>query len=150
MLNIYLHDDISIEKFNDVYFNKFTFSNLDINIAREVVKSIDGVILQDNKKFVSKITGGEVALDCLSTGCKTVLNVIFNSNKIFSAVECGTNALYYIYKLRTGSIYLDNLLLPSFEDFDVDICVIDKNKQEHLFKNTLEAKSWYGGYKNEI
>lgn len=145
MLNIFLDEKANMVKYNDFYFNKYTFSQMEFEKAYNVIKSIDGVLLQDNMMFKSKITGGEVTLDCLSTGCKTVLNVIFNKDRVISALECGVNALYYLYQHCSGSIYLKELITPYFDNLVIDVCVMVKDKQL-FFKDTYSLREWYRGY----
>lgn len=143
MLTIYLGGTgDNVVNFNDVFFNKYTSSNLDLGKAKEVVKIIDDCILTDESKVISKFTGGELDLSNLSTGCKTVLNVLFNKNKIFNAEECGTNALYYLYKLSNGSIYLKDIVTPLSDCFSVNIRVV-YNDDEFLFSDTDKLGCWY-------
>lgn len=51
-------------------------------------------------------------VDCLSTGCKTVLNVLYFPDKIFCMKECGENALEVLYALDQGAVYSDYAMIP--------------------------------------
>lgn len=43
---------------------------------------------------------------------KTVLNVLYNSDKVFCLKECGNNALEVLYNFETGNVYSDYALIP--------------------------------------
>ena len=51
-------------------------------------------------------------VDKLSAGCKTVLNVLYNPDKVFCLKECGNNALEVLYNLEAGNVYSDYALIP--------------------------------------
>lgn len=46
-------------------------------------------------------------IDKLSSGCKTILNIIYFPDKVFSIQGCGNNALDIIYSLENGNVYSD-------------------------------------------
>lgn len=77
---------------NDVFFNQKTVLKLD-DKANAIVERIDESELDGKYKIKSKFNGVTLDIDCLSTGCKTVLNVLYFPNKVFCLKECGDNAL---------------------------------------------------------
>lgn len=77
---------------NDVFFNQNTVLKLD-DKANAIVERIDESELDGKYKIKSKFNGVTLDIDCLSTGCKTVLNVLYFPNKVFCLKECGDNAL---------------------------------------------------------
>ena len=93
-------------KINDVYFNKYTSAKLDKR-AEEIIYRIDSSKMIDQYTISSRFDGTRLNIDKLSTGCKTVLNIMYNPDKIFDVSECGENALEVIYSLETGRIYCD-------------------------------------------
>ena len=103
MMNLYLTEPEMIVNANDSFFNKYTFGNLDYTQAKNIVREIDKVELTEDFKIKSHFTSGELDLSKLSTGCKTVLNVVTYPNKVFNVIECGLNALNVMYKISIGN-----------------------------------------------
>ena len=72
-------------------------------------------------------------------GCKTVLNVLYNPDKVFCLKECGNNALEILFGLNAGNVYSDYALIP----FEMDTV----NIQTSLGKKTIcdyeELKEWW-------
>lgn len=89
---------------NDIFFNKYTAKLLD-DKAKDYIFKIDGSEYVNKYVIHSKFDGMSLNIDKLSTGCKTVLNIIYNPEKIFDIRECGENALDIIYALSKGNIY---------------------------------------------
>ena len=76
---------------NDVYFNKYTSDMLDEKAAN-IIKKIDCSEMLDKYTIRSRFNGNVLNIDKLSTGCKTVLNIMYNPDKVFDICECGDNA----------------------------------------------------------
>lgn len=149
MLRIYLNEQRDVVNANDSYFNKYTFEKLDYEQAKEIIKSIDGVDLTKDFKVKSQFTNGEIDLSKLSTGCKTALNIATNPQEVFTAIECGLNALNVIYRKSIGKICMKELITSITENIKCDILVID-DKGERAFTDTKSMRDWYvGEYKNE-
>lgn len=143
MLRIYTDKVDNIINFNDAYFNKHTINHLDKTETRNIIYAIDGVV-SDGDTIISKFTGAKLDLEHLSTSCKTVLNVVFNTDKVFNAIECGKEALIYMYKQCEGNIYLEDILLPIDESFSIDVSV--NYLGNWLGFNSIESlRSWYQG-----
>ena len=62
--------------------------------------------------------------DQLSTGCKTVLNVLYFPDKVFCLKECGNNALEILYSFDKGNVYSEYAMIP----FDME-CVKVQTKE---------------------
>lgn len=87
MITIYKDKkDIPVDKeyieLNDVFFNQNTVSKLD-DRANAIIENIGDSKLIGKYKIESKFNGVTLDIDCLSTGCKTVLNVLYNPEKVF-------------------------------------------------------------------
>ena len=104
---------------NDVYFNKYTSDMLDEKAADIIKKMLN--------------------IDKLSTGCKTVLNIMYNPDKVFDICECGDNALDVIYSLPEGNVYCDYPFI-SFDMEKVNVC--DKSGV-HEVTSYEELKEWW-------
>lgn len=123
---------------NDVYFNKNTVNLLD-DRAYKIAKLIDKVELIDNYKMMSRFDGTVMNTDRLSSGCKTVLNIIYNTDKVFDIRECGDNALDIIFTLEKGNVYCDYPMI-SFDMSEVKI--FDKNTTR-IIGDYDELKEWW-------
>lgn len=143
MLRMYVRGDKSnVVDVNDVYFNKFTFNKLDYSTASRIIKEIDGVELTQDFKIISKFTDGLLDLSKLSTGCKTVLNILYNQDRIFNITECGRNALILIYKLSVGNVYVMDLVTPVRSNIKCDIEVV-YNDSTCKFSSISDLRNWY-------
>lgn len=103
--------DVEYVELNDIYFNQSTARKLD-DRARKVIGIIDEAKLVSKYKICSKFNDIVLDVDRLSSGCKTVLNVLYNPDKVFCLKECGNNALEVLYNLEAGNVYSDYALIP--------------------------------------
>lgn len=69
----------------------------------------------------SRFNGTVLNIDKLSTSCKTVLNILYNPDKVFDICECGDNALDVIYSLPHGNVYCAYPFI-SFDMKQVNVC----------------------------
>ena len=130
--------DMDYVELNDVFFNQNTVSKLD-DRANAIVEKIDASKLIGKYKIESKFNGVALDIDCLSTGCKTVLNVLYFPEKVFCLKECGDNALEVLYELDAGAVYSDYAIIP----FDMkDVRVSDQNGIR-VISDYEELKEWW-------
>lgn len=131
-------DDMDYVELNDVFFNQNTVLKLD-DRASVIVEKIDASRLIGKYKIESKFNGVTLDVDCLSTGCKTVLNVLYFPDKVFCLKECGDNALAVLYALEAGAVYSDYAVIP----FDMNgVKVYDKKGMREISKYE-ELKEWW-------
>ncbi len=123
---------------NDIYFNQNTVLKLDER-AKKIIEQIDNAKLVSKYKIVSKFNSVILDIDCLSTGCKTVLNVLYNPEKVFCLKECGNNALEILYQLEKGMVYSDYALIP----FNINVVVKCVSKTEQRIDDYEELKEWW-------
>lgn len=123
---------------NDIYFNKFTVSLID-DKAAEIISKIDNSVMLSNYTISSKFDGGVLNIDKLSTGCKTVLNVLYNPDKIFDIRECGDNAIDVLYGLQTGNICCDYPLIS----FDMIEAKVYTPNGIQTMSSYEELKEWW-------
>lgn len=123
---------------NDIYFNKFTVSLIDDKAAK-IISKIDNSVMLSNYTISSKFDGGVLNIDKLSTGCKTVLNVLYNPDKIFDIRECGDNAIDVLYGLQTGNICCDYPLI-SFDMIEAKVYTPDGIQTMSSYE---ELKEWW-------
>ncbi|MBR1817093.1 MAG: DUF4869 domain-containing protein [Lachnospiraceae bacterium] len=123
---------------NDVFFNQKTVSRID-DRASVIVEKIDASKLIGKYKMESKFNGVTLDIDCLSTGCKTVLNVLYFPDKVFCLKECGDNALEVLYGLKTGAVYSDYAVIP----FGMREVNISDKRGIRVITDYEELKEWW-------
>ena len=84
--------DMEYVELNDLFFNQNTVSFIDKQ-AEEIIEILDNSKLISKYKIYSRFDEITLDIDRLSTGCKTVLNVLYYPDKVFCLKECGNNAL---------------------------------------------------------
>ena len=130
--------DRELIEWNDYYFNRNT-ADLIGESAALVLSRIDGADLLTQYTIRSSFNGDTLNIDKLSSGCKTILNIIYNPDKVFSIKECGDNAIDYIYSLDNGSVYSDYPVI-SFNAVRVNVCDSKGVKEIDGYE---ELKEWW-------
>lgn len=123
---------------NDVFFNQKTVSRID-DKASAIIEKIDASKLIGKYKIESKFNGVTLDIDCLSTGCKTVLNVLYFPDKVFCLKECGDNALEVLYGLKAGAVYSDYAVIP----FDMNEVNVSDLSGTRVISDYEELKEWW-------
>ncbi len=123
---------------NDVFFNKNTALLLDSR-AKKIIQEIDGATMAGKFKIRSKFNQVTLDVDCLSTGCKTLLNIVYFPDKVFCLKECGDNVLEAIYALEHGSVYSDYAMIP----FDMSAVSVYDSTGSHVIDDYEELKEWW-------
>lgn len=153
MLTIYF-DKESIESrglelinFNDQAFAKDIKDEF-LKSNKEYIKKIDDSEYIGDFKIKSKFTDTEVYADKLSTGCKTIFNVLFNADNdriVINTIECGYNAINEIMSLDKGNVYI-----PMFGLINVPKTVkVIKNNKEYIVSNISELAKLIEGEEDE-
>ena len=107
---------------NDWYFNLYT-SNLEFTDEdRAVILKIDHAKLIENKQIETKYGIGTVRN--LSSGCKTLLNVLKNPGKVVNADECGKNVLDILFSMDGILLYMTRPERIEISD-NMEICIND-------------------------
>lgn len=127
---------------NDIFFNKNTVLVLD-DRAKIVIEKIDEAELDGKFKIKSKFNGVTLDIDCLSTGCKTVLNVMYFPEKVFCLKECGDNAVEVLYALDKGYVYSDYAVIP----FDMETVQVYSGNETKVINDYEELKEWWNNEK---
>ena len=103
---------------NDLYFNLNTgneeMSQNEINLIQQV----DEARLTTDKHIETKYGLGTIRN--LSSGCKTLLNIVKHPDKVVNVEECGPNVLEIIFTLDNIKIYMSRPTLFDIPD-DVQI-----------------------------
>ncbi len=130
--------DMEYVELNDIYFNQNTARKLD-DRASKVIGIIDGAKLISKYKICSKFDDIVLDVDKLSVGCKTVLNVLYNPDKVFCLKECGNNALEVLYNLEAGNVYSDYALIP----FEMPAVSVQTSLEKKEICDYEELKEWW-------
>ncbi|MDO5150614.1 MAG: DUF4869 domain-containing protein [Oscillospiraceae bacterium] len=99
--------EVNVISQNDVYFDGLT--GLTGNeVEAKILSTIDKARYCSSRSFYSRASG-TIALDKsqLSTGTKTLLNVLSSPDLCFNVCECGDNVLELIPLIVQGKIYWD-------------------------------------------
>ncbi len=123
---------------NDIYFNQNTALKLDER-AEKIIETIDEAKLISKFKIRSKFNDIVLDVDKLSAGCKTVLNVLYNPDKVFCLKECGSNALEVLYGLVDGNVYSDYALIP----FEMDTVNVQTSSGKKEINDYEDLKEWW-------
>ena len=123
---------------NDIYFNEVTCDLTDER-AHEIIKKIDSSDFVSKYKIRTRFGDDILSVDKLSSGCKTVLNVLYNTNKVFWLMDCGENALEILYGLENGNVFCETPMIP-FEMPPVEACNTDESR---VIDDYEELKEWW-------
>lgn len=111
-------------KLNDAYFTFYTSNKKLSSLSIEMMKKIDNAVLKSDGRIETPF--GTTTLSNLSTGCKTIINIIENPDKLVNVVECGSNVLNEIFKLDEIRIVMpfnNYVVFPN----SVEVCLDDKD-----------------------
>ena len=97
--------------------------------VRDVLREVENAEYTSPTFFTSHTFNlGAVNISCLSTGTKTVLNIINHPDKCFDIRECGANAQTAILKLNRGHVLLEGLPMEWLgDDIPIDVVLLGKH-----------------------
>ena len=94
---------------NDLYFNLNTSNEEMMEEDRKLIHQADDAVLTPDKHIETKYGLGTIRN--LSSGCKTLLNIVKHLDKVVCVEECGPNVLKLIFQMDNIKIYMSR---PSF------------------------------------
>lgn len=117
MIDIYTEKKDSVDWIiqNDLYFNLHTGNEEMSEKEVQLIKEIDHAELTEDKHIVTIYGLGTIRN--LSSGCKTLLNIVKHPDKVVCVEECGPNVLKVIFCMNDIKIYMSR---PSFADIPND------------------------------
>lgn len=111
----------SVVKDNDSFFDVYT-DLTNSSIAVDILMGVDEARFNSDVTFVGRTPDvGALNKMCLSTGTKTLLNIIQHPDVCFDVSECGINALQFIPRIKDGIIIWRFPLIPYRGKKDCDI-----------------------------
>lgn len=126
MLTVYLNVSNVKEKLitiNDVYFNSHV-DKIDFYKAEivDIMMTIDGAVYKGDGLYQSKFNNQIISMSNLSTGCKTLINIVSFTDMIFDISGCGENAFDYIFKkLVQGNAYMRFDYMPQSINQEINV-----------------------------
>ena len=115
---------------NDLFFNLHTGNEEMSEKDKKMIKQIDGAILTSDKHIETQYGLGTIRN--LSSGCKTLLNIVKHPEKVVCVEECGPNVLKIIFAMDNIKIYMSRPTLADIPDAaeirfnDSDIVIVSK------------------------
>lgn len=146
MIYIYTNrQDNGIMK-NDWYFNLYTSNEEFTETDKDLIWQIDNAKLTKDKKIETKYGLGTVRN--LSSGCKTLLNVVKNPQKVVNADECGKNVLDVLFAMDNIRLYMSRPERISISEnsqicFNETDIVTGKKGYEHWWSKEYERRNLY-------
>ena len=131
-------NDMEYIELNDLFFNQNTSVLIDKR-AEKFIETIDDAKLIGKYKILSRFDDVAIDIDRLSSGCKTVLNVLYYPDKVFCLKECGNNALEILYHLEKGYVYSEYALIP----FTMDSVMVQTKSMKKIISDYEELKEWW-------
>ena len=100
--------------YNDLYFNLNT-GNEDMSQKEiDLIQQVDEAKLTPDKHIETKYGLGTIRN--LSSGCKTLLNIVKHPDKVVNVEECGPNVLRIIFTMDNIKIYMSRPTLFDIPD----------------------------------
>lgn len=89
---------------NDLYFNLNTSNEEMSQKEIDLIQQVDNAKLTPDKHIETKYGLGTIRN--LSSGCKTLLNIVKHPDKVVCVEECGPNVLKIIFTMNNIRIYM--------------------------------------------
>lgn len=103
---------------NDLFFNLNTSNEEMSDNEVALIKQVDDAKLTPDKHIETKYGLGTIRN--LSSGCKTLLNIVKHPEKVVCVEECGPNVLKVIFAMDNIKIYMSR---PSLADIPDDTII---------------------------
>ena len=99
---------------NDLYFNLNTSNEEMSQKEIDLIQQVDNAKLTPDKRIETKYGLGTIRN--LSSGCKTLLNIVKHPDKVVCVEECGPNVLKIIFAMNNIRIYMSRPTLTEIPD----------------------------------
>jgi hypothetical protein len=99
---------------NDLYFNLNTGNEKMSQYEINLIQNVDNAKLTSDKHIETKYGLGTIRN--LSSGCKTLLNIVKHPDKVVCVDECGPNVLKIIFTMDNIKIYMSRPTLADISD----------------------------------
>lgn len=109
---------------NDLYFNLNTSNEAMTEKEIALIRQVDDAVLTKDKHIETRYGLGTIRN--LSSGCKTLLNIMKHPDKVICVEECGPNVLKIIFQMDNIKIYMSR---PSFTTIPDDTQIRFNNNE---------------------
>lgn len=117
--------NIKFINYNDKFFGSVQLSN--DKLCQKIMNAVDNAQYSSPNTFIGRDKElGELNKEHLSTGCKTLLNIVNNPDMCFDVVECGQNALSLLCEIKEGHILWETPVLHYRGNAKCNICIDEK------------------------
>lgn len=99
---------------NDLYFNLNTGNEEMTENEKKLILQVDEAKLTSDKHIETKYGLGTIRN--LSSGCKTLLNIVKHPDKVVCVEECGPNVLKIIFAMDNIKIYMSRPTLTEISE----------------------------------
>lgn len=99
---------------NDLYFNLNTSNEEMSQKEIDLIQQVDNAKLTPDKHIETKYGLGTIRN--LSSGCKTLLNIVKHPDKVVCVEGCGPNVLKIIFAMNNIRIYMSRPTLTEIPD----------------------------------
>lgn len=116
MIDIYMEKKDSKDWIikNDLFFNLNTSNEEMTDKEIALIQQVDNAKLTSDKHIETKYGLGTIRN--LSSGCKTLLNIVKHPEKVVCVEECGPNVLKVIFTMDHIKIYMSRPTLTEIPD----------------------------------
>lgn len=119
-------NDMKFIDYNDLFFNGESLKSDEV--SKKIMREIDQAQYSTENTFIGRDKSlGNLNKEHLSTGCKTLLNIISNQDKCFDVKECGANALSLLPLIKNGNILWETPVLHYVGNASCDINIHEKH-----------------------
>ncbi len=109
---------------NDLFFNLYTSNEEMSDNETALIRQVDDAILTSDKRIETVYGLGTIRN--LSSGCKTLLNIVKHPDKVVCVEECGSNVLNIIFSMDNIKIYMSR---PTLVDISEDVQIRFNNTE---------------------
>lgn len=138
MIDIYTDVSLvsNLQRNNDLFFNTRTCNEKMTSVDTAVMQKIDHAVLKADNRIETPYGLGYITN--LSTGCKTVINILKYPDIIFSVDECGANAIELLFRMRDVKFFMSYPIYVHFRDD-----TIIRFNNTNVTKGEDEYYSWW-------
>lgn len=106
MIDIYTDVSLvsNLQRNNDLFFNTRTCNEKMTSADIAVMMKIDNAVLKEDNRIETPYGLGFITN--LSTGCKTIINILKYPNIVFSVDECGANVIETLFRIDGIKIFM--------------------------------------------
>lgn len=131
----FIPQEMRLVLWSDSYFDTHTYLSTD-KLVTDILWTVDKAKYNNKNSFISRIPDiGVLNKTYLSSGTKTLLNIINHPNVCFSAETCGGNALDFISCIHSGNILWRLAVLNYAGDSEAcDIVLNGEKRYTNMFR----------------